>query len=287
MDLLEIIKDKTFLFDGGIGTQLQAKGLGIGEAPERWNLEKPKNIIDVHQAYVKAGAQAVTTNSFGGTPFKLKSSSLEDKTYLLNKTAASLAKKAVLDNALVAGSIGPTGALLLMDDLDVDSMLEGFKLQIEGLIDGGVDILIIETMSDIEEAKIALRAAKQQGNVPVICSMTFELGANGYRTMMGIDIPTAVKELEQNGADIVGSNCGVGIDNAIQIVAEMRKVTALPIIAEPNAGLPKLVDGKTKYMESPAEMAGKIQNLIKAGANIVGGCCGTTPEHISEFRKML
>ncbi len=286
-DFLKTIEQGVFLFDGGIGTQLQAHGLKVGESPEKWNLERPQVVEQIHANYVAAGARAVTTNTFGGSPHKLKSEGLADKVVELNRAAAQLARKAAGNRVFVAGSVGPTGALIMMGELSPEEMRRGFEQQVRGLIEGGADVIIIETMSDLDEAKLALEAAKNVSDLPVIVSMTYEPGARGFRTMMGVDIATAVQVLEEAGADVLGTNCGTGIDKAIEIVAEMRQHTTRPILAEPNAGLPKLVDGRTVYEETPERMAGKLPELIKAGANIVGGCCGTTPEHIKLFSKII
>lgn len=286
--IFEIPDRGVLLFDGGIGTQLQLRGLPVGESPEKWNLENPDAVKAVHQAYMSAGADFVTTNSFGGSPFKLKSSGLEDKAREINYIAAAIAKEAVDgSNTRVAGSVGPTGAMLLMGDISEEQMLEGFALQVEALKEGGADVIIIETMSDLDEASVALKAARQACKLPVIVSMTFEPGAQGFRTMMGVDIETAATRLTREGADVLGTNCGVGIDNAVEIVKELRRSTKLPLLAEPNAGLPQLKDGQTIYMESPEMMAERLPALIAAGASIVGGCCGTTPEHTALFRERI
>lgn len=175
----------------------------------------------------------------------------------------------------------------MMGELSAEDMASGFEVQIRGLVEGGADLIILETFSDMDEITIALQAAKNVTDVPVITSMTFEPGARGFRTMMGTDIPTAVKTLEDAGADILSTNCGTGIDKAVEIVAEMRQNTSMIICAEPNAGLPKLVNGKTTYLETPQQMSARIPDLINAGAQIVGGCCGTTPEHIRLFSKVI
>ena len=287
MDLMVALKNNIVLFDGGSGTELQALGLQVGDAPEKWNLDNPGPIKTVHTKYVNAGANVLTTNSFGGSPHKLKTIHLEDKAYEINKTAASIAKSAAGNNVLVAGSVGPTGVMLMMGEISEQDMATGFEIQIKGLIDGGADLIIIETMSDLDEVKLALKAAKKLTKKPIVCSFTFEPGAKGFRTMMGVDIAAAVNIVEEYGAQIVGTNCGVGIDNAIKIVAELRAFTKLPILAEPNAGLPKLVDGKTEYLETPETMAAKIPDIVNAGANIIGGCCGTTPSHIVAFKKVI
>ena len=286
-DFLSAIKRGPLLFDGAIGTQLQAKGLPVGEAPEKWNLELPESVREVHEEYVRAGADAVTTNSFGASPYKLKNLSLDSRAFELNMAAARIARKAAGDAVFVAGSVGPTGALLMMGEVGEAEILAGFETQIQGLVRGGADIIIIETMSDLVELELALKAGKNTTDLPLIASMTYGPGAKGYRTMMGVDIKTAVRASEKNGADMIATNCGVGIDSAIEIIEEMRSVSDLPILAEPNAGLPKLVDGKTVYEETAEKMAEKIPLLLVAGARVIGGCCGTTPEHIRMFREVI
>ncbi|MBN2000392.1 homocysteine S-methyltransferase family protein [candidate division KSB1 bacterium] len=284
-DFLTAIQSNLFLFDGGFGTQLQKYNLPSGQVPEMWNLEKPQVIEQVHREYVEAGAMAVTTNSFGGSPFKLKCSD-KDLCVRINKAAAENARRAAGEKVYVAGSVGPTGAILMMGDISEQEMYDGFKIQIQGLRDGGADIVIIETMSDLQEAIIALCAAKEF-DLPIILSMTFEPGNRGFRTMMGIDIQTFVREAGENGADVVATNCGTGIEKAIEITREMRRNTELPILCEPNAGLPRVQDGQTVYLETPSTMAVLIPQLIEAGAGLVGGCCGTTPEHIRLFKLKL
>jgi 5-methyltetrahydrofolate--homocysteine methyltransferase len=286
-DFFKQLNSGPVLFDGGFGTQLQKEGLPVGVVPEQWNLLKPDIIEKIHRDYIHAGAMVLTTNSFGGSPYKLKNAGLELECYSLNKAAASLARRAAGPSAFVAGSIGPTGALLLMGDISPEDMITGFEMQVEGLVEGGADVIIVETMSDLDEALNALKAVRNVAELPVIVSMTFEPGQNGFRTMMGVDVSTAAKTLELAGADIIGTNCGIGIDNAIEIITIMRQNTRLPILAEPNAGLPHIVDGRTVYAETPEGMAEKLTDLISAGAQLVGGCCGTTPEHIQAFRKKL
>ena len=275
------------LFDGAMGTQLQAHGLPVGEAPERWNQTAPEIIESIHRDYLHAGAQVATTNTFGGSPHKLRTISLDRESRHINRIAAELARRAVSDHALVAGSIGPTGAMLLMDEISERDMLEGFAIQAQGLMDGQVDLFILETMSDLEEACIAVRAVKQVSDLPVILSFSFQPGNRGYRTMMGIDIPTAVERAASEGVAAVGLNCGTGMTDAIKIIREMRSLTNLPLIAQPNAGLPKLREGRTLYDESPEDMAKQVHDLIQAGANLIGGCCGTTPQHTRQIAEAI
>jgi 5-methyltetrahydrofolate--homocysteine methyltransferase len=287
-DFIKRVQEGILLFDGGIGTQLQAKGLKVGEVPEAWNLEHPDWVEAIHRSYVEAGAQVLTTNSFGGSRYKLEKTGLGDKMAEINRRAAAIAKEAAGGNAWVVGSVGPTGEFLQpLGTVPPEEMKEGFKLQIKSLIEGGADLIIVETMSDLEEASLAVQAARVLGDFPVIGSMTFNPVKQGYRTMMGVDIPSSVSRLLDEGADAVGSNCGNGIDDFIIIVAEMRECTDRPILAEANAGLPELVHGKTVYRETPDMMASKLDALLDAGADIVGGCCGTTPDHIRRFVEVI
>lgn len=285
---LNRVQAEILLFDGAIGTQLQARGLNTGELPERWNLENPDAVMAVHREYVEAGAAVITTNSFGGSRLKLEKGGISTDFEKFNVQAARLAKEAAGEAALVAGSVGPTGEFLEpLGQVKPEVMKQVFQEQIEGLVKGGADLIIIETMMALDEAALAVEAARSAGAIPVIASMTFEKGKQGYRTMMGVDIPSAVKGLIERGADVVGSNCGNGIDGFIDLVKTMRSVSNSPIIAEANAGMPQLIEGRTVYNETPDMMARKLPALIGAGANIVGGCCGTTPEHIKRFRELL
>jgi len=287
-EFLNRLKEGVLLFDGGIGTQLQARGLGVGEAPEAWNFDHPEWVKEIHRDYVEVGARVVTTNSFGGSQYKLEKVDLGDRVYQVNFQAAALAREAAGGRAWVAGSVGPTGEFLEpLGAVKPDEMKEGFRLQVKALLAGGADLIIVETMSDLEEASLAVQAVRELGDFPVIGSMTYNPVKQGYRTMMGVDIPTAVEKLLKVGADAVGSNCGNGIEDFIPIVKEIREITDQPILAEANAGLPELVDGKTIFRESPEIMALKLHLLLEAGANIVGGCCGTTPEHISKFSQII
>jgi len=282
------LKKGILLFDGGIGTQLQERGLGVGEAPERWNIEHPDRIEAIHRDYVQAGAEVLTTNSFGGSSYKLSKGGMVDEVYKANFQAAAIAKRAAQGRAWVAGSVGPTGEFLEpLGLVKPDEMREAFKVQVKALMDGGADVIIIETMTALEEIVLAVQAAREIGNFPVIGSMTFDPTKQGYRTMMGVDIPTAVKTLLAEGVDAVGSNCGNGIENFIDIVKEMRQETDAPILAEANAGIPQLENGRTVFRETPALMAARLSNLIDAGADIVGGCCGTTPEHVRRFKEVV
>lgn len=287
-NFFERISKEILLFDGAIGTQLQERGLGIGETSEGWNLTCPDRVREMHRSYLEVGAQVLTTNSFGGNRYKLEKAGLGDQIYQINLQAAAIAREAAGGKAWVAGSVGPTGEFLQpLGSVSSEEMKEVFRLQIKALLDGGADLIIVETMSAIEEACLAVQAARELGDFPVIGSMIFEAAKQGYRTMMGVDIPTGVRGLLDAGADVVASNCGNGIEGFIKIVEAMRGLTDVPILAEPNAGLPQLERGKTVYRQSPEMMASKLPLLLESGANIVGGCCGTTPEHIRRFAEVV
>ena len=285
--ILAAAKQHVLLFDGGIGTQLQALGLPIGSSPDIWNQRHPEHVASVHQAYKTAGAQILTTNSFGASPFKLKAEGLEDEAEQINLLAARIAYDIMANQGWIAGSIGPTGALLVMGDITEDEMYDGFSLQAKALASGGADLILIETMSDLTEARLAIRAARSACDLPVFVSFTFSPGLRGYRTLMGVDIPQAAEALRAEGITVFGCNCGTGADDAIRIVEEMARNWDGLILCEPNAGLPELVDGKTVYRETPEIMAAKLPVLVKSGANFVGGCCGTSPAHTKAFQQEL
>jgi len=287
-DLLKALKPgKVLVSDGAWGTYLHEKGLQPGECPESWNLSHPEEVYDIAISYVRAGADMIETNSFGGSRFKLRHYELEDKVWEINREAAAISRKAAGDNRFVLGSIGPTGKLLMAGDVTEEELYDCFREQASALQSGGADAIIIETMSDLEEARIAVTAAKKHTSCTVICTMTFERMADGtFRTMMGV-MPSEMPEvLIRAGADILGSNCGNGTRDMIPILKELRSVNPdIPLIIQGNAGTPKYLEGKTVFMESPGETASFVPELIRNKVNIIGGCCGTTPEHIRLIRR--
>lgn len=284
--LLERIKNEVLVVDGAMGTFLQARGLQSGECGELWNVDRREDVMAIHQAYIDAGADIIITNTFGGNRFMLEKHGLGDRAYEISKAAAELAKEAAGDRALVFGGLGPTGEFMEpLGTRTFDEMVEVFAEQVKGFAEGGADAVIIETMAALDEVKAAITAVKNNCDLPVIANLTFDKGAKGYRTMMGTAPKEAAEKFTEYGADIVGTNCGNGITEMIEIVAELRSGTDLPILAEPNAGLPVIEGGEVKYKETPEKMAAKVPELIAAGANIVGGCCGTTPEHITAIAK--
>lgn len=284
----KIKQGKVLISDGAWGTFLQNKGLAIGECPELWNITHPGEVLDIARSYIDSGADMIETNSFGGTRFKLEKFNLADQVFTLNKAAAQISREAA-GTKLVLGSVGPTGKILMMGDVTEDELYEAFKEQACGLEAGGVDAVVVETMSDIDEARIAIKAAKENTQLEVICTMTFEKTVTGeYRSMMGVSPAEMVQPLLDAGADIIGANCGNGIVGMVNIVKEIRKINPLiPVLIHANAGMPVYNDGETVFPEKPEEMAAFIPEIIAAGANIIGGCCGTTPEHICKIKEAV
>jgi 5-methyltetrahydrofolate--homocysteine methyltransferase len=277
-------KKKVLIADGGWGTELQKRGLPPGEPPENWNIGRPEEVGAVALSYVEAGAEIILTNTFGGSPFKLAKVHLEGKAAEINRRGTEISKQAAGGRALVFASIGPSGEFMApLGTVSEEDMMKGFAEQAKALAEGGADGIVVETMMDLAEAKAVLLAVRQSTSLPVAVTMTFDKGPKGFATIMGIRPEQAAADLEKAGADIVGANCGAGIDQMIDLMKRMRSATALPLWCKPNAGLPELIDGKTVYRETPEMMASKLRALVQAGANIVGGCCGTTPAHIRAF----
>ncbi len=275
-------KGKPLVSDGAIGTMLMERGLKAGLPPEAFNLEKPEMLGEVARLYLDAGAEMVHTNTFGGSSLKLTAHRLGDKVEEINRSGVDGVRAAVGDRAIVSASVGPTGRVLKpYGDVDPQEVLESFQQQVEILIDAGVDAITIETMTDLAEAKLAVQAARLvSSSIPVLTTMTFDLTPRGFFTVFGVNIESAAKGLEDVGANVVGSNCGNGIETMVEIARELKKHSNLPVIIQSNAGLPELKDGTVFYPESPEFMAEKSKELVDLGVEIIGGCCGTTPEHI-------
>jgi len=286
--LLELAEKKTVIFDGAMGTMLMAAGLKAEEKPEIWNIEKPSVIADIHRRYFDAGSHAVHTNTFGGNRIKLADKALSAKTEAINEEAARLAKEACPAGKLVAGDMGPTGKLLRpLGDLAVEEAEEAFFEQAQALLKGGADFISIETMFSLEEALAALRGAKRLGHVLVIASLTFNRTRKGFFTAMGERVGQAVAAFEKGGVDVIGANCSLGSRDMIDLTDELRAATAKPILIQPNAGKPSALKGVTIYHQTAAEFAEDGRKIREAGANMIGGCCGTNPEFIRELARAL
>jgi len=282
-----IKQGKILVSDGAWGTFLHAKGLKPGQCPELWNIEHPDEVFDIAKSYIDAGADMVESNSFGGSSFKLIHYGLADRASELNQAAAAISRKAAGDK-FVLGSVGPTGKILMMGEVTPEEVYESFKEQVIALEKGGADAIIIETFTDIDEARLAIRAAKENTTREVICTMTFERTVDGeYRSMMGVSPTEMMQELIPEGVDIIGANCGNGIEGMIKILKEIRLCNSvIPVLVHANAGMPIYDDGKTVFPESPMQTAGYVKEIIDAGVNIIGGCCGTTPEHIRQIARV-
>jgi 5-methyltetrahydrofolate--homocysteine methyltransferase len=288
--ILEKLKSTRALSsDGAWGTLLHDRGLKPGECPESWNLDRSEEVLAIAKQYIEAGADMIETNSFGGSSFKLRHYGLDKKASAINRKAAELSRLAAGKDKIVLGSVGPTGKILMTGEVTEEELYEAFKEQSIALFNGGADAIVVETMSDLDEARIAVKAARENTPVEVICTMTFEKTVTGvYRTMMGVSPSEMVEAMKEAGADIIGANCGNGIAGMIVIVQEIRSIDKdIPVLIHANAGLPQYVNGKTVFPETPEQMAGFIPALVEAGADIIGGCCGTTPRHIQLIANAL
>lgn len=274
--------------DGAWGTEMIKQGLKPGECPELWNLNRPEDIRAIAQSYKNAGADILLTNTFGGSRLKLKKTGVLDKIKIgeINRRGVELSKSVAKDS-LVFASIGPTGEFMQpLGTITEKEMINCFAEQVKGFVEGKADGVIIETMTDLNEAKCAIKAVKENSSLTVGASMAFDKGGKGFATMMGVTPEQAAIELEEAGADIVGANCGsVTIKEMVEIAKIMEKKMSLPLWMKPNAGAPQLKEGRTVYRESPEEMVKYVPELIKIGVSVIGGCCGTTPEHIKLFVK--
>jgi 5-methyltetrahydrofolate--homocysteine methyltransferase len=293
-EIVERVKaGETLVFDGGYGTMLFAAGLLNGACPELWNDTHAEVVRGIHQGYYDAGSHLVETNTFGGTRLKLNEYKIGDRTRELNVKGARLARAAAPPERYVAGSIGPTSRLPVdyaLDEGVTDEEYEAtFREQAEALAEGGVDIFAVETMMFPQEATAAIRACKAVTDLPVMATMFFQFEEmhDRDRTMWGESPAEVAKSLLAAGADVVGMNCGRGPDRAITIIREMRKVTDVPLVAYPNAGLPITSGDTVTYELGPEAMAREYPALLDAGCNIVGACCGSNPEHIRRIAEVV
>jgi len=282
-------REKILVSDGGVGTMLMELGLKPGDAPESFNILHPEVVEKIAALYLEAGADIITTNTFGGSPLRLSFYSLEDKTEEINRNAVLSARKAIANRAYISASCGPSGRFLKPHgDIEPEQMYDSFQRQIKVLVASGVDIICVETMTDLREAELAIKAAKTVAvSTPVIATMTFDSTPRGFYTMMGVSIEKAASGLEKAGADVIGSNCGTGIEDMIGTAREFKKQSKLPLIMQPNAGIPTTQGGKPVYPETPEFMAEKAKEFVSIGVSVIGGCCGTTPEHIRAIREMV
>jgi 5-methyltetrahydrofolate--homocysteine methyltransferase len=284
-DFRKAIAERVLVLDGAMGTLLQERGLKPGGCPEEMNLTHPEVVSGIHREYVESGADIIVTNSFGGSREKLAHYGLEKRVTEINGRAVELARQAVGRQGFVAASIGPTGRFLQpVGDAAFDEMIEIFGEQVQAFAAAGADLITLETFLDIAELRAAVIACRQYSSLPVMALMTFE---DGGRTVLGTSPQAAAVTLDALQVDVIGSNCGLGVDGIYQVLEQMRGVTSRPLIAQANAGLPKLVDGRTVFTATPEDMTGYHERMIKLGVRVIGGCCGTTPAHIRAMREAL
>jgi 5-methyltetrahydrofolate--homocysteine methyltransferase len=291
--LLDAIRERPLLGDGAMGTQLMLAGLEQGNCGEHWNLTHPEKVLGIQRRYAEAGSDCILTNTFGGSRIMLNRHGNADKMVEINQAAVEIARQAFgKKEGYVIGDIGPFGGLMEpYGDFTETQVRDAFTEQAQALVDAGVDAIIIETQTSLEELLLGINAAKAAGAPCVIGSMAYDITLDGstFRTMMGIDPERAAEFMQDHGADIVALNCGTGMDmqRARQAVERYKQVTDLPVMAQPNAGQPKLINMKVVYDETPEQMVQGVGPLLDVGVNILGACCGSTPDHIREFRKAI
>ncbi len=281
----EMVAQKIIILDGAFGTELQKRGMPAGVCPEQWVLDHPESIVSIQKEYIAAGSNAVYTCTFSGNRLKLEEFGLADQVLEINRRLALLSREAVGQSGLVAGDLSITGQFIRpFGSIPFEKAVEVFKEQVKGLLEGGVDLFAIETMTDLQEARAAVIAVKESCALPICITMTFD---EDGRTLTGTDPVTALITLQSLGADAVGCNCSTGPETMVKFIQQMKPYAKVPLIAKPNAGLPKLVDGKTVFSMNAAEYGDHVNPLLDAGVNLIGGCCGTSPEYIKEINDRV
>ena len=284
--LQRLLASGPVLTDGAWGTQLQVRGLALGEFPDAWNLTCPDRVLEVARAYVEAGSQIILTNTFGANRLRLAENGLADRVGEVNREGVKISRAATAGRVLVFASMGPTGKLLMDGSMAPEEMKSAFEEQARALAEAGADALVVETMSDLAEAELAVSAARVTG-LPVVACMVFDSGKDKDRTMMGATPEQTATKLSAAGADVIGANCGQGIAGFFPICRRLRAATDRPIWLKANAGLPTLVDGRATYNAKPEEFAEYAAELLKLGANFIGGCCGTRPDFIRAISQRI
>jgi 5-methyltetrahydrofolate--homocysteine methyltransferase len=275
--------------DGAWGTQLMARGLAPGESPEAFGLAHPEVLAEIAARYLEAGAELLTTNTFGGSPLRLAAHGLEDRCVEINRRAVEAVRPAAAGRAYVSGSVGPCGAILRpYGEAEPELVAAGFRRQIGALIAAGADLICVETMIDLAEARLAIAAARTfSAEIPILATMTVDATPRGFFTTMGTSVAEACAGLADTGADAVGSNCGNGIAAMVEIARAFADHSTLPIAIQSNAGLPEHRDGALVWPETPADFAARVPELLDLGVRIIGGCCGTGPEHVRAIREAV
>jgi methionine synthase I (cobalamin-dependent) len=284
--LESLLARRPVVIDGALGTELQARGLTSGDLPDAWNLTHPERVAEVAKAYVAAGSAVILTNTFGANRLRMAGHALAAEVAAVNRAGVEIARQAAAGRARVFASLGPSGKMLLSGEVTTEELRAAFEEQAQVLVAAGADGIAIETMSDLEEAKAALAPAKATG-LPVVVCLVFDAGRDKDRTMMGLTPEQVARELTEAGADVVGANCGVGIERYLPVCRRLRAATDRPIWIKANAGLPTLSAGVVTYAATPSSFADQVPELIAAGADFIGGCCGTTPAFISAIVERM
>jgi 5-methyltetrahydrofolate--homocysteine methyltransferase len=284
--LLSLFPPGHVITDGAWGTEFQKRGLAIGEPADSWNLTRPEDVEAVAEAYVEAGSRVILTNTFRGNPVALSASGLADRAGEINRKGAELSRKVAGAAARVFASAGPTGKVLATGEIDARAVLAAFKLQAEALAEGGADAILFETFSEIEEARLAVQAARSTG-LPIIVSFAIDGGKDGDRTILGATPEDIGRAMAEEGASAVGANCGSGPGAFSRVCRRLKEASGLPIWIKPNAGIPTLEAGRAVYSMAPESFAGHLPALIEAGASFVGGCCGTSPAFVRALARAL
>ena len=287
--IFDLIKERTILLDGGMGTELIRHDFPQGACPESWNVEKPDVVKKIHKSYFDAGSDVVLTNSFGGSKIKLSSHGLDKRCYELNYTAATIANEVKPEGKFLAGSMGPTGKFLKpQGEFTEEEFEEAYAEQAKGLTDGKVDFLLIETQYDLKEALCALKGARNSSDLPIFVTMTFNLHPRGFFALMGNSVTHCIEELEAEAIPVLGTNCTLNSAEMVDLIKIMREKTSLPLIAQANAGKPSLsAEGEVSYSQGLDDYVRYIPQMIENGANIIGGCCGTNPGYIKKMAELI
>jgi methionine synthase I (cobalamin-dependent) len=284
--LQRLLAEGPVITDGAWGTELQARGLPIGEIPDVWNLTRADQVAKVAQAYVDAGSRVILTNTFGANRLRLSGHALGKQVVEINRRGVELSRRAAEGRAYVFASLGPTGRLLVAGQTSPEEMRAAFDEQAKALAEAAPDAIVVETMADLTEARLAVAAAHATG-LPVVACMVFDAGKNKDRTIMGVTPEQAAAALIEAGAEVIGANCGQGIANYVLVCQQLRAATDRPVWIKPNAGLPSVEGGRVVYRIGPEEFASHVPALVQAGANFIGGCCGTTPAFIKAIIQKL
>jgi 5-methyltetrahydrofolate--homocysteine methyltransferase len=280
-------RDSVLLADGAWGTEFFKRGLMQGCPPDEWNLTHPEIVREITRDYLDAGSDVILTNSFGANRFRLEPHGLSDKVREVNRASAALARDVIANKALVAGDIGPTARFIALGEVSAKELYDVFAEQASSLAEGGVDWIVVESMTDMEEMAVAVRAAAETTHLPVVASMTYNRTPKGYRTMMGNTPESCVRKAEDAGAALIGANCGSGIEDYVPLAPVLRALTSLPLWIKANAGIPQIVNGKVAYPLSAEEYAAYVPALVDVGVDVIGGCCGTDPDFIREVGRRI